>query len=225
MREIILDTETTGIDPEAGHRVIEIACLELTNHLPTGRKYQCYLNPEREVDSEAVQVHGLTTEFLKDKPLFTEVVSEFLAFIGDARLVIHNAEFDVKFLNAELTRLGFAPIALRRAVDTVQLARRKFPGQPASLDALCGRFNIDNTHRTLHGAMLDAELLSEIYIELVGGRQATMLLASEEPVAAAAIIQIDRQVRPKRAFAPTPEELVAHAALIAELKSPIWATA
>ena len=131
MREIILDTETTGLDPDAGHRLIEVACLELSNHLPTGRSFHRYLNPERAVDDEAVKVHGLTTDFLKDKPLFTEIVSEFLAFIDDARLVIHNAEFDLKFLNAELGRLGFSPIALRRAVDTVQLARRKFPGQPA----------------------------------------------------------------------------------------------
>jgi DNA polymerase-3 subunit epsilon len=225
MREIILDTETTGLDPDAGHRLIEVACLELSNHLPTGRSFHRYLNPERAVDDEAVKVHGLTTDFLKDKPLFTEIVSEFLAFIDDARLVIHNAEFDLKFLNAELGRLGFSPIALRRAVDTVQLARRKFPGQPASLDALCARFGIDNAHRTLHGALLDAELLSEVYVELVGGRQASMLLASDEPGNVASVLRIDRPLRPKREFAPTADELAAHANLVASLKNPIWSAA
>lgn len=222
MREIVLDTETTGLDPAAGHRVVEIACLELSNHVPTGQRFHCYLNPERDVHEEAVRVHGLTTEFLQDKPLFASVVAQFLEFIGEAPIVAHNAEFDIKFINAELGRLGFPAIAMRRAIDTVQLARRKFPGSPASLDALCGRFNIDNSHRTLHGAMLDAELLGDVYIELVGGRQTTMLLPGDAQIAVAILARPDRPVRPARPHAATPEELIAHAALIDQLKNPIW---
>ncbi|MBL8838599.1 MAG: DNA polymerase III subunit epsilon, partial [Alphaproteobacteria bacterium] len=177
MREMILDTETTGLDP-AEHRLVEIACIELVNHLPTGRSFQRYLNPEREMTEEAQRIHGLTDEFLADKPKFADIVDEFLEFVGDAALVIHNADFDMGFLNAELARTKRPAIDRARATDTVTLARRKFPGQPASLDALCQRFAIDNTRRTLHGALLDAELLAEVYLELIGGRQATMMLVA-----------------------------------------------
>src|SRR5258708_15746354 len=176
MREIVFDTETTGLDLEAGHRIIEIAAIELVTHLPTGRSFHRFVNPECEVHAEPRAIHGITTADLADKPVFAEIVSELLEFMGDGRLIAHNAEFDVKFVNRELKALGFPPIPMARAIDTVQMARRKFPGAPASLDALCQRFGIDNTHRTLHGALLDAELLSEVYLELIGGRQAAMIL-------------------------------------------------
>jgi DNA polymerase-3 subunit epsilon len=228
MREIVLDTETTGLDPDAGHRLVEIAAIELVNHLPTGRKFQRYLKPDCEMSPEAQAVHGLTLAFLADKPVFAEIVAELLEFMGDSRLIIHNAEFDLKFLNAELKTLGFPPVPGSRAVDTVQLARRKFPGAPASLDALCQRFNIDNTHRTLHGALLDAELLSEVYLELVGGRQSHLVLEREEVVpipATGAAIRLEasaRSGRVPRVDVPSEAELAAHTALLARLKNPIW---
>jgi DNA polymerase-3 subunit epsilon len=221
MREIILDTETTGLDPDAGHRIVEIACLELANHLPTGRTFQRYLNPERDMPADALAIHGLSQEFLAGQKVFAETAGELLEFLADAPLVIHNAEFDLGFLNAELARLGFAPIAPRRAIDTMLLARRKFPGAPASLDALCSRFNIDNSKRTLHGAMLDAELLSEVYLELVGGRQATMELAARGAMSGHATVA-GQAARPPRPHPPTPEEEAAHAALLARLKTPLW---
>jgi len=220
MREVVLDTETTGIDPTSGHRMVEIACLELVNHLPTGRHYQRYLHPERDVPADAVSVHGLTAEFLADKPRFTEIVGELLQFIGDAPLVIHNAEFDVKFLNAELMRLDRPPIAVS-IVDTLQIARQKFPGAPASLDALCRRFAIDNSARAKHGALLDAELLAEIYLELIGGRQAGLELVSETAV----VFTVTRPVGPvrrPRPHAPSAAELAAHALLLARIKEPVW---
>ncbi len=221
LREVVLDTETTGLDPDAGHRLVEIACVELVNHLPTGRTFQRYINPERDIPEDALAVHGLTQEFLSTMPVFASVVNEFLDFIGDAPLVIHNAEFDLKFVNAELKRLGLPPIDARRAIDTVQLARRKFPGAPASLDALCARFGIDNSNRTLHGALLDAQLLSSVYLELVGGRQATidLIAAPSRPVATVAA---NRPVRAPRPHAPTAEELTAHEAMLKQLKNPIW---
>jgi DNA polymerase III subunit epsilon len=222
MREIILDTETTGLDPASGHRVVEIACLELINHLPSGRRYQTYLNPDREMPDEAFRIHGLTTRFLSDKPRFADVVEELLAFIDGAPLVIHNAEFDIGFLNAELKLCGKPALASSAAVDTVLLARRKFPGSPASLDALCRRFNIDNSARELHGALLDAELLAEVYLELIGGRQAGLDLAQAESLAAAAIIAATGPVRPPRPHAPSAEEMAAHEALLDKLKQPVW---
>ncbi len=221
MREIVLDTETTGLDPDAGHRIVELGCFELVNHLPTGRTFQRYLNPERDVPPDAVAVHGLTDDFLAGHPVFAEVVAEFIEFLADAPLVIHNAEFDLKFLNAELKRLGFAAIEARRAIDTVSIARRKFPGAPASLDALCARFGIDASHRTFHGALLDAELLSEVYLELIGGRQATMDLAAAAPKTGPGLAG-ERRSRAPRLHAPTAEEAAAHAALVAQLKNPLW---
>ena len=170
MREIVFDTETTGFDPSDGHKIIEIGAVELDNHLPTGRTYHQYINPERDVPLEAVNVHGLTEEFLKDYPLFSEVVDGFLEFVGDATLVAHNATFDMNFINYQLKHGGF-PVLKNKVIDTLVMARTKFPGAPATLDALCRRYEIDNSNRTLHGALLDSELLAEVYLELIGGRQ------------------------------------------------------
>ncbi|MDF3034679.1 MAG: polymerase epsilon subunit, partial [Alphaproteobacteria bacterium] len=171
MREIVLDTETTGLDPAEGHRVIEIGCVELINYLPTGRVYHTYINPERDVPLEASAISGLKTDFLKPFPVFSKIVDDFLSFLGDDKLVIHNASFDLKFLNAELERLGHPLFLPHRATDTLKIARTKFPGSPASLDALCRRFQIDLTSRTKHGALVDSELLAKVYLELIGGRQ------------------------------------------------------
>jgi len=219
MREIVLDTETTGLDPRQGHRVIEIGCLELVNHVPTGNTYHTYLDPERDMPADAFAVHGLSAEFLRGKPLFAEVAEDLLAFLGDARLVIHNAEFDLRFLNAELERIGRPLLSAGNAVDTVAVARRKFPGAPASLDALCRRFAIDNSARTRHGALLDAELLAEVYLELVGGRQPGLGLVAGPAAVAAAVAAA---VRPPRIHLPSAEELARHAAFIAGMKEPIW---
>ena len=180
MREIVLDTETTGLDPDSGDRIVEIGAVELLGHVPTGNTFHKYVNPEREVPKEAIDVHGLTDDFLRDKPAFGAIAQDFLAFIGDAKLVIHNAAFDMKFLNAELRWLELPQIDEGRAVDTLEIARKKFPGSPASLDALCRRFGIDNSNRTLHGALLDSEILAELYLELIGGRQPDLLLVTRD---------------------------------------------
>lgn len=176
MREIVLDTETTGLDPASGDRIVEIGAVELLNHVPTGQTFHVYLNPDRDMPAEAEAVHGLSAAFLADKPRFAEVAEDFLAFIGDSLLVIHNASFDVGFLNAELSYLRKASIAAEQVIDTLHLARKKHPGSPNSLDALCRRYGIDNTRRTFHGALLDAELLAEVYLELIGGRQTALVL-------------------------------------------------
>jgi DNA polymerase-3 subunit epsilon len=224
MREIVLDTETTGIDPASGHRIVEIACLELFNHIPTGRDYQTYLNPERDVPADALAVHGLTAEFLSDKPRFADIAEELLLFIADAPLVIHNAEFDLRFLNAEFQRLARPALNGERVVDTLQIARQKFPGSPASLDALCRRFAIDNSARGKHGARLDTELLADVYLELIGGRQAGLELTMDARATAALVVG-GKTPRAARAHAPTDAELVAHGALVAKLKDPIWLAA
>lgn len=177
MREIVFDTETTGFDPTSGDRIVEIGAVELLNHLPTGRTYQEYINPERTMPEGAFQVHGLGDDFLKDKPVFAKIAQGFLDFVGDAMLVAHNASFDMKFINAELGWLKLPPIPTSRAVDTLEIARKKFPGSPASLDALCRRFGVDTSARTLHGALLDSEILAEVYLELIGGRQPDFALA------------------------------------------------
>lgn len=177
MREIVLDTETTGLDPAQGHRLVEIGCVELLNRIPTGQTFHKYINPERDMPKEAFNVHGLSSEFLKDKPLFSDVASDFVEFIGEAPLVIHNAGFDQMFLNAELKRVSLPAIPRERLVDTLLLARRKYPAGPNKLDDLCARFGIDNSRRTKHGALLDAELLAEVYVELIGARQAQLVLA------------------------------------------------
>ena len=177
MREIVLDTETTGLDPALGHRLVEVGCIELLNRIPTGAVFHAYLNPERDMPAEAFAIHGLATDFLKDKPRFSDIADDFLAFIGDAPLVIHNAGFDHGFLNAELKRIARALIARERLVDTLLLARRKHPAGPNRLDDLCARYAIDNSRRTKHGALLDAEILAEVYLELIGARQAQLGLA------------------------------------------------
>ena len=178
MREIVLDTETTGFDPEAGDRIVEIGAVELHNHVATGRTYHQYINPERSMPQEAFEVHGLGDDFLRDKPVFAQIGQAFLDFVGDAKLVIHNAAFDMKFLNAELSWMNLPTLPYDQAIDTLLIARKKFPGSPASLDALCRRFAIDNSARTLHGALLDSEILAEVYLELIGGRQPDFALAS-----------------------------------------------
>ncbi|SHK67652.1 DNA polymerase III, epsilon subunit [Bradyrhizobium lablabi] len=225
MREIVLDTETTGLDPLRGDRLVEIGCVEIFNRMPTGQTFHVYLNPERAMAAEAFAVHGLSSEFLADKPLFPEVVEDFLEFIGDAPLVIHNASFDVSFINAELDRVKLPPIARERLVDTLLLARRKHPGVSNRLDDLCSRYAIDNSHRTKHGALLDAELLAEVYIDLIGARQSQLILAAESRE-----IRINGQSEmPRRQrevpLAPrvTEADLVAHRAFIATLgDKPIW---
>lgn len=223
MREIVLDTETTGIDALNGDRLVEIGCVELMNHVATGRTYHVYLNPERDMPEEAFRVHGLSSDFLKDKPLFSEVVADFLEFIGQDKLVIHNASFDVGFINAELTRIGMKPMK-NPVLDTVQMARKRFPGAPASLDALCRRFEIDNSNRTLHGALLDSELLAEVYLELLGGRQPDLVLAGGPSGRDDGTAPVQRQRREPRPHVATPEELEAHATFLKGFKvEPLWA--
>jgi DNA polymerase-3 subunit epsilon len=224
MREVVFDTETTGLDPLNGHRVVEIGCVELMNHMPTGNTFHAYLNPERSMPTEAAMVHGLTDEFLADKPLFSQVVDDFLSFIGDAPLIAHNANFDMNFINAELVRCGFTALAKTRAIDTAQMARKMFPGAPASLDALCKRFNISLAERSLHGALLDSRLLAEVYLELRGGRQPDLAMndkavaVTEEMV----ILTSDRIFRAPRPHAASEEELLAHEAFLTQIKDPLW---
>jgi DNA polymerase-3 subunit epsilon len=229
MREVVFDTETTGFDALGGDRLVEIGCIELMNHVPTGRTFWKYINPERDMPIAAFQVHGLSAEFLSDKPKFAEVADELLEFVGDAPLIAHNAEFDMKFINVELERAGKPTVPFARAIDTVTMARKKFPGAPASLDALCKRFNIDNSNRTLHGALLDAQLLADVYLELMGGRQAGLGLTAEVSVdldftggRRAASPGIELPVRTPRPHAATPEELAAHQAFLGKLKDAIW---
>ncbi|MEX0760337.1 MAG: DNA polymerase III subunit epsilon [Tistlia sp.] len=223
MREIVLDTETTGLDPKGGHRIVEIGCVELINHLPSGVTFHAYVNPERDMPEDALRVHGITAEFLADKPCFAEVAAEFLAFIGGDPLVIHNAAFDVAFLNAELQRLGHPALPLERAVDTVQIARRRFPGAQASLDALCRRFEIDLSGRELHGALLDCRLLAEVYLELCGGRQPDLELARDRGQGPSAVVPFaERRRREPRPHAPSAAEIAAHARLLERLTAPIW---
>ncbi len=223
MREIVLDTETTGLDPLAGHRIIEIGCLELVNHVPTSRTYHRYMNPGMEITPDAVAVHGLTNAMLEKHPPFEEIVGEFLDFIADSRFVIHNADFDMRFLNSEVTRLGYPAFPPDRALCTLKLTRKKFPGAPASLDALCSRFKIDNSGRTLHGGLLDAQLLAEVYMELLGGRQAGLGLAQ----AAIEVIEelydeATRVTRVPRPHAASTDELAAHAAMLAQIRNALW---
>jgi DNA polymerase III subunit epsilon len=222
MREIVLDTETTGLDPAAGHRVVEIACVELENHVQTGRVHHFYLNPERDMPEDAFRIHGLSLEFLSQHKTFADEAEAFLKFIEGAALVIHNAEFDLKFLDHELKRAGHPPIAREHGiVDTVSMARRKFPGSPASLDALCRRFEIDLSARTKHGARLDCELLALVYLELIGGREPGLDLAASarrraQGAGMAAV------VRPPRPHAPSEAELAAHAEFLKKIKEPVW---
>src|SRR5450432_3065167 len=198
MREIVFDTETTGFEPGDGHRIVEIGCVELMDHFPTGRTLQFYLNPERDIPIESQRVHGLSAEFLADKALFAHVVDEFLEFLGDAQLVIHNASFDIKFINAELHRVGRPPLPLSRAIDTIEIAKRKLPGARYSLDELCKRFGVDLAARAKHGALLDADLTAQIYLELIGGRQRGLMLVPVEIAAARNDEPVRARQRPER---------------------------
>jgi DNA polymerase III subunit epsilon len=222
MREIVVDTETTGLDPQSGHRIVEIAAIELVHHMPTGRKFHRYVNPERDIPVDAYAVHGLSEEFLAAHPTFAAAVDDFLAFVGDAPLVIHNAEFDLAFLNAELARAG-RPVLASDSVDTLSMARRRFPGAPASLDALCRRFDIDLSARDKHGAEIDCGLLAEVYVELLGGRQPGLDFAIVETATVFDAATFgDRPIRPPRPHAATPEELAAHHALLATISNAMW---
>jgi len=222
MREIVFDTETTGLDPLQGHRMVEIGCIELMNRFPTGRVFHRYFNPERDMPAEAFAVHGLSVEFLKDKPRFAEAADELAAFIEDAALIAHNALFDLSFLNAELERCAKQAVARDRLVDTLMLARRRHPAGPNRLDDLCSRYGVDNSRRTKHGALLDAELLAEVYLELSGGRQRDLGLAPEIASRAGGVLVAAVAVRPARPHAPSAAELAAHADFLKTLKDPLW---
>jgi DNA polymerase III subunit epsilon len=220
MREIVIDTETTGLDPGAGHRLIELAAIELMNHMRTGRVFQRYVDPERDVPQEAFAIHGISTESLKGKPLFAAIAGEFLDFLAGDPLVIHNAEFDLGFINSELVRCGRPALDLP-CVDTVLLARKRFPGASASLDALCRRFAIDLSAREKHGARLDAELLAAVYLELIGGRQPGLEFAAQSGAASAGG-RAPRATRPPRPHAPSAEEQERHRAFLGKIKAPLW---
>ncbi len=224
MREIVFDTETTGLDPSAGHRVVEIGCVELLNGIPTGKTLHHYLDPQRDMPQEAFAVHGLSSAFLSGKPLFAAIADDFLAFTDGAKLVAHNAEFDFRFMSAELVALGRPALDLERMVDTLTLARRRHPGAPVSLDALCQRYGIDNSRRTKHGALLDAEILAEVYAELNGGRQTTLVFAGPATRGWGGVSSTPRRARPVPLVpALTPDEVAAHAAFVAGLGgAPIW---
>lgn len=223
MREIVFDTETTGLSFDAGHRLAEIGCVELVNRVETGRTFHAYLNPERPMPAEAQRIHGLSDVFLSDKPVFASVVHDFLAFIGDDPLVAHNAAFDFGFLNGELTQAGLVPVAMDRMVDTLAIARVKHPGSKHSLDALCSRYGIDRSLRTFHGALLDAQLLAQVYVELTGGRQIDLVLKTEEAENAAPVAALrPADVRPPRIFDVPADELERHAGFVADLKDPLW---
>ncbi len=226
MREIVLDTETTGLNPMDGDRVVEIGCVELVNHLTTGKTYHQYINPERDMPNNAYEVHGLSADFLKGYPTFSEIMNDFLEFIADSTLVIHNVKFDIGFLNAEMVRLGQPVLSMDNCVDTIELARKKFPFAQASLNALCKRFKIDNSNRKLHGALLDAQLLAEVYLQLVGGPQPDLdlLNESQEPsVISDSDVKLIN-IRKPRMHKISYEELELHEKFVKTLKDPIWMT-
>ena len=224
IREIVLDTETTGLDFAAGDRIFEIACVELINHIATGNTYHVYINPEKEIDDEAAQVTGMTNEFLLDKPLFRDIADEFLAFVNNDTLVIHNAKFDIGFLNGELGLIGKPGFNLEDAVDTLEIARRKFPGSPLSLDALCRRFEVDRSARTVHGALIDCYLLAEVYINLLGGRQGGFAFAEAEESSTAVEKKQLASSRhyEARCFKATDEEILAHEDFLKKLTGAKW---
>lgn len=224
MREIVLDTETTGLDPAAGHRLVEIGCVELIQGLRSGKTFHAYINPERDMPPEAERVHGISAEFLKDKPLFRDIERALVEFLADSTLIIHNASFDMKFLNYELKNIGQKALSMDRVIDTVELARKKYPGQPANLDALCRRFNIDLSMRTKHGALLDAELLADVYLELTGGRQSSLVLEEDAAISTDQTVSITNSAtpRPARHFKASEEEKQRHQNFIAQIKDAIW---
>jgi len=225
LREIVLDTETTGLDPKSGHRVIEIGCVELVNHLPTGEEYHEYINPQRDVPREAFAIHGLSTEMLLDKPLFADLADGFLEFIGDAQLIIHNASFDIGFLNWELSAADLPNIDMGRVTDTLAIARRKHAGSPNNLDALCRRYKIDNSSRDVHGALLDSQLLAEVYLELIGGKQSELGLSAEGQQPSGGIeraVKISQRPNPLEPRI-TIEEAAAHSEFVEALgKDALW---
>jgi DNA polymerase-3 subunit epsilon len=225
MREIVFDTETTGLSPAGGDRMVEIGCIEMIGRVETGRHYHCYFNPERSMPSEAEAVHGLSDIFLSDKPRFADKAEELLEFIGDSPLVAHNASFDFGFLNHELDRCGRGSVCMSRMVDTLVLARSRHPGAKHSLDALCARFGVDRSHRVKHGALLDAQLLAQVYIELTGGRQIGLGLVADTPNLGAetgALNEVVRIARPPRPHAAAPEEVARHRAFLARILNPLW---
>ena len=228
MREIVFDTETTGLDPFQGDRIVEIGCVELINHVPTGNVYHQYINPERSMSEEVVAVHGLTEEFLSDKPTFREIADDFLAFIGsDSTLIAHNAPFDMKFLNAELSWVGKDTLSFDRVIDTVVLAKKRFPGSRVNLNELCKKFHIDNSARTFHGALLDSELLAEVYLELIGGRQPGLVLErkSEQKKERETLVDVKtlaKEYREPRPFPASAEEIEQHTEFIAKIKNNLW---
>jgi len=217
-REIVMDTETTGLDPHKGHRIVEIAAVEIIGRVRTGKYFHSYVNPSRDMPEEAFRIHGISGEFLKDKPLFSTIAKEFLDFVGTSTMVIHNAPFDISFINFELATLGINPITMRRVVDTLPMARKKFPGSPASLDALCKRFNISLKSRDKHGALIDSELLALVYAELLGGLQGKFDLRN-----ATNTIEVrDSKAFPQRQFPSSDEETEAHRQMLQKIKNPLW---
>ena len=226
MREIVFDTETTGFDPASGDRMVEIGCIEMVNRVATGKDFHAYFNPERDMPASAEKIHGLSSSFLSDKPLFKDKAADLIAFLGEANLVAHNAQFDFGFLNAELTACGQEEISLDRMIDTLAIARKRHPGAKHTLDALCSRYGIDRSHRVLHGALLDAELLAQVYVELTGGRQIGLGLASEDAENTVEIARFAPKQGPYRAPRPhaaSTEELARHAEFLAQLEKPLWA--
>lgn len=221
IREIVLDTETTGLSHENGDRIVDIGCVELINYVQTGNTYHVYINPERSMNSEASKVCGITDEFLRDKPLFKDIADEFLNFVQDSPLVIHNAKFDIGFLNSELRRINKPTFDLDKAIDTLLIARKKFPGAPVNLDALCKRFSVDTSIRVKHGALIDCFLLADVYINLLGGRQSDLSFANETTKV---VVELESHspIRKARDFSPTDDELLAHSEFIAKLNNALW---
>jgi len=222
MREIVFDTETTGFDPLNGDRLVEIGCVEVINYMPTGKTYHQYINPERDMPEGAEKIHGLSEVFLRDYPVFSQVYAEFVDFVGDATLVAHNAEFDMKFINAELKKVGASLYAMSRSRDTLAMARRKFPGSPNTLDALCKRFAIDNSSRIKHGALLDAELLAEVYLELMGGRQRGLMLGQDQKDQPEQAVVTEKKFRNPRPHQASAGEIEQHSAFVDQLTNPLW---
>lgn len=224
MREVVFDTETTGFDPFNGDKLVEIGCIVVDDYIPTGETYHVYINPERDMPTGAFEIHGLSEEFLKDKPTFSEIVADFRDFCGEMNLVAHNADFDMKFINYEMEKLGFSAYPASRAIDTLAIARRKFPGASNTLDALCKRFSVDNSNRVKHGALLDAELLADVYLELMGGRQTGLGLMSEDKKAAGnnATLTAERKFREPRPHAASEEELTRHQEFVKKIEKNLW---